>query len=164
MIYFAKNISRTKVGRALVAIRDSDLAAELLGINVFLYKLIAFLLAGLYAGMAGALFVPYVIRIAPANFDLEKSIWQLGMLIIGGSNSVVGAVVGTVFVRLLLQVTVSYGPILHQVPYIGPPLANYCGSILFGVVLMMFLIFEPRGLNHRWEVFKAWYRLHPFSY
>ena len=164
MIFFAKNIGRTRLGRAFVAVRDSDLAAEVLGINIFEYKLISFFLAGIYAGIAGSLFAPYIIRIAPANFDLEKSIWYIGMLIVGGSGSVVGAVLGVVFVRLLLHLTTIFGPSIHPIPILGPLLANYLGGLVFGLVVMLFLIFEPRGLNHRWLIFKAWYRLHPFSY
>ena len=164
MIYFAKNIARTSVGRAFVAIRDSDLAAAVLGINIFVYKLLAFFIAGLYAGVAGSLFAPYITRLAPENFNLEKSIWYLGMLIVGGSGSVVGAILGVAFIRLLLHVTVIVGPTVTYIPLIGPPLANYLGGIVFGLVIIAFLIFEPRGLNHRWQIFKASYRLHPFSY
>jgi branched-chain amino acid transport system permease protein len=164
MIYFAKNIGRTRVGRAFVAVRDSDLAAEVLGINIFGYKLISFFLAGIYAGIAGSLFAPYIIRIAPANFNLEKSIWYLGMLIVGGTGSVVGAILGVVFIRLLLQLTTLFGPSIHPIPLVGPLLANYLGGLVFGLVIIFFLIFEPRGLNHRWIIFKTWYRLHPFSY
>ena len=164
MIFFAKNIGRTRVGRAFVAIRDSDLVAEVLGINVFGYKLLAFFIAGIYAGIAGSLFAPYIIRIAPENFDLEKSIWYIGMLIVGGSGSVVGAILGVVFIRLLLQLTTIFGPSISPIPIFGPLLSNYLGGVVFGLVIVFFLIFEPRGLNHRWVIFKAWYRLHPFSY
>jgi branched-chain amino acid transport system permease protein len=164
MIFFAKNIARTKLGRAFVAIRDSDLAAEVLGINIFGYKLISFFLAGIYAGVAGSLFAPYITRIAPENFNLEKSIWYLGMLIVGGSGSIVGSILGVVFIRLLLQITVILGPSIYPIPFVGPLLANYLGGIVFGLLIIIFLIFEPRGINHRWETFKASYRLHPFSY
>lgn len=164
MIFFSKNIGRTRVGRAFVAIRDSDLAAEVLGINIFGYKLLSFFLAGIFAGIAGSLFAPYITRIAPENFHLEKSIWYLGMLVVGGSGSVVGAILGAVFIRLLLHITVIVGPQVTYIPVVGPPLANYLGGIVFGLVIIIFLIFEPRGLNHRWQIFKASYRLHPFSY
>ncbi len=164
MIFFAKNISRTRAGRAFVAVRDSDLAAKVLGIDIFGYKLVSFFVAGLFAGVAGSLFAPYITRIAPENFSLEKSIWYLGMLIVGGSGSVVGAICGVVFIRLLQQITVIMGPTVTHIPIIGPPLANYLGGIVFGMVIIIFLIFEPRGLNHRWQTFKTSYRLHPFSY
>lgn len=164
LIYFAKNVGRTRVGRCFVAIRDSDLAAEVLGVNIFKYKAVAFFLSGIYAGIAGCLFAPYIARIAPENFSIEKSIWYLGMLVIGGSGSVVGAVAGTIFLRLLLELTVIFGPTVHAVPVVGSVLANYLSGIVFGLVMILFLIFEPRGINHRWEVFKSWYRLHPFSY
>ena len=86
------------------------------------------------------------------------------MLIVGGHGSVAGAVMGVVFIRLLLQLTVIMGPTIQPIPVIGPFLANYMGGLVFGLVIILFLIFEPRGLNHRWEMFKASYRLHPFSY
>jgi len=152
------------VGRSFVAVRDSDLAANVLGINIFRYKLLAFFLAGIYAGIAGSLFAPYIIRISPDNFNLEKSIWYLGMLIVGGSGSVVGAVAGAIFIRLLLELTVIFGPSIQVIPVVGAFLANYMAGIVFGLVVIIFLIFEPRGINHRWEIFKASYRLHPFSY
>ncbi len=164
LIFFAKNISRTKVGRNFVAVRDSDLAAEVLGINIFQYKLIAFFLAGIYAGIAGSLFAPFIVRIAPENFGMDKSIWYLGMLVVGGSGSVVGAVAGVIFVRLLLELTVIFGPSIQVIPVVGSYLANYLGGIVFGMVVIIFLIFEPRGINHRWTIFKSSYRLHPFSY
>ena len=164
MIFFSKNISRTRVGRAFVAIRDSELAAEVLGIHIFRYKLLAFFLSGIFAGIAGSLFSPYIVRIAPENFNLEKSLWYLGMLIVGGSSSVTGAVIGVIFIRLLLEVAVIFGPSIHVIPVIGPHLANYLSGILFGLVMVIFLIFEPHGLSHRLEILKASYRLHPFSY
>ena len=164
LVFFSKNISRTRVGRAFVAIRDSELAAEVLGIHIFRYKLIAFFLSGILAGVAGALFAPYIVRIAPENFNLEKSLWYLGMLIVGGSGNVMGAIIGTIFIRLLLEIAVIFGPSIHVIPVIGPYLANYLAGILFGLVMVIFLIFEPRGLNRRLEILKTSYRLHPFSY
>lgn len=164
MIFFSKNISRTRVGRAFVAIRDSELAAEVLGIHIFRYKLLAFFLSGIFAGLAGALFAPYIVRISPENFNLEKSLWYLGMLIVGGSFSVLGAVIGTIFIRFLLEIAVILGPSIHVIPIIGPHLANYLSGIVFGLVIIIFLVFEPRGLEHRWGILKASYRLHPFSY
>lgn len=164
LIYFAKNTSRTRVGRCFVAVRDSDLAAEVLGINIFRTKVLAFFVSGIYAGIAGCLFAPYITRIAPENFNIEKSIWYLGMLVIGGSRSLVGAVTGVIFIRLLLELTVIFGPSIRVVPVVGSLLANYLAGIVFGAVIILFLIFEPRGINHQWEVFRAWYRKYPFSY
>ncbi len=164
LIYFAENISRTKAGRAFVAIRDAHLAAEVQGINTFRYKVLAFFLSGIYAGVAGALFAPYVIVIAPDNFNMEKAIWYLGMLIVGGHGSIVGAILGVIFVRLVLEVTSILGPTIHVIPWLGPHLENYFGEIIFGFLVIMFLIFEARGINQRWTTLKSWWRLHPFSY
>ena len=161
MIYFAKNIARTRVGRAFIAIRDNDVAAHIMGIDVLKYKLLAFFLSGLYAGIAGALFAPYIMRIAPDNFNIDKSIWYLGMLIIGGSGSVVGSIMGVVSIRLLIELTVGLGPVIYS---IAGNFANYIGGISFSLILILFLLFEPRGLSHRWEMFKASYRIYPFHY
>ncbi len=164
MIFFAKNIGRTHVGRCFVSVRDSDLAASVLGINIFRYKLTAFYLAGIFAGVAGALYAPYIMRISPDSFNMENSIWYLGMLVVGGSGSIVGAISGVIFIRLLLELTVIFGPSIQHVPFIGAYISNYLGGIVFGLVIILFLIFEPRGINHRWTIFKASFRHHPFSY
>ena len=164
MIFFSINISRTRVGRAFVAIRDSEAAAEILGINIFQYKLTAFFLSGVCAGIAGSLFAPYIVRIAPENFGIDKSLWYLGMLVVGGSSTALGAVLGTIFIRLLLEIAVIFSPMIHVIPLVGPYLANYLSGIIFGLVMIIFLIFEPEGLSRRWNIIKASYKLHPFSH
>jgi len=164
MGYLAKNISRTRVGRALIAIRDNDLAAEVLGINVFRYKLLAFFSCSFFAGIAGWLFAPYTIHIAPASFSLMDSIWMLGMLVVGGMGSVVGAIAGTIALRALNEVLMVNAPILASIFGGSSNFYDALPSLVFGLVIILFLVFEPRGLNHRWEIFKSTYRLYPFSY
>lgn len=165
LIFFAKNISRTNIGRAWVAIRDNDLAAEVLGINVFRYKLIAFALSAAYAGIAGALYAPLAMSVNPDSFTFMESVYLLGMLIVGGASSAVGAVAGVVFLRSLIQFAAIYVPQIATIaPWIGTGIIGSAGTLIFGLVIMLFLIFEPRGLSHRWELFKASYRLHPFAY
>jgi branched-chain amino acid transport system permease protein len=160
-----KNIARTRLGRAFVAIRDNDLAAEVLGINAFQYKLRAFFLSALYAGLAGSLWAHYARSINPEQFSLLNSVWYLGMVIVGGMGSALGPILGATFVRLLEEFTIQIAPLLTKIfPEAEAGLLAALGPILFGVALMLFLVFEPRGLSHRWELFKAAWRLRPFAH
>jgi len=161
----AKNIARTRLGRALIAIRDNDLAAELLGIAQFSYKLRAFFLSAFYAGLAGALWAMYARSINPDQFSLGQSVWYLGMVVVGGMGSALGPILGSAFLRLLDEASVQLAPMLSKAfPQLEAGLLAAMGPILFGVFLMLFLVFEPRGLAHRWEMFKAAWRLRPFAH
>ncbi len=161
----AKNIARTRLGRALIAIRDNDLAAEVLGIAQFSHKLRAFFLSALYAGLAGALWAMYARTINPDQFSLLNSVWYLGMVIVGGMGSALGPILGAAFVRVLEEVTVQLAPVLSKLfPQLEAGLLAALGPITFGIALMLFLVFEPRGLAHRWELIKAAWRLRPFAH
>ncbi len=161
----AKNIARTRLGRALIAIRDNDLAAELLGIAQFSYKLRAFFLSALYAGLAGALWAMYARSINPEQFSLLNSVWYLGMVIVGGMGSALGPILGTILLRGLEELTTQLAPVLSKMfPHLEAGLLAALGPMVFGVALMLFLVFEPRGLAHRWELFKAAWRLRPFAH
>lgn len=165
MGFFALNLSRTRVGRAFIAIRDNDLAAEVMGVNLFYYKLLAFFIGCFFAGVAGALWAHYTVYIHPDQFTLKDSVWYLGMLIIGGMGSTLGAVLGTMFVRLLDVAADYVAPILSSAfPMLPPEVTFAVSGILFAVVIILFLVFEPRGLSHRWVIFKSSYRLWPYSY
>ena len=165
MTFFAKNIARTRVGRAFVAIRDNDLAAEVMGIDVFYYKLLAFIIGCFFAGVAGSLWAHYFTAIHTEQFPMMNSIWYLGMLVIGGMGSAVGPIFGVIFFRGLEELITIGAPVLaNTFPMVGGNIFAALGSIVFGLVLMLFLIFEPSGLSHRWEVFKNYYRLWPFPY
>lgn len=165
MSLFTKNLTRTRVGRAFIAIRDNDLAAEVLGINLFTYKLRAFFISALYAGVAGCLWAHYARAIRPDHFELTKSVWYLGMVVVGGMGHSLGPIFGTTFIRLLRELTTIAAPQIGRLfPFLEANVQAALGPIMFGLVLMLFLIFEPRGLAHRWETFKATYRLWPFSY
>ncbi len=164
-IYIAKNISRTGIGRAFIAIRDDDLAADVMGINTFRYKLLAFFLCTLYAGMAGGLWAYWLRSINPDHFMLNNSIQYLAMLIVGGMGSVPGAVFGVSFLLILDHLLREFA---LQMGVFFPTWANLFQQastpLLYGLVIVFFLIFEPRGLAHRWEVMKTTWRLRPFSY
>ncbi|OGO17959.1 MAG: hypothetical protein A2Z02_00025 [Chloroflexi bacterium RBG_16_48_7] len=165
MVFFALNLARSRFGRAWVAIRDNDLAAEVLGINVFYYKLLAFVLCSAFAGVAGALYAPVISAISPDAFPFLDSIWMLGMLVVGGMSSVVGVICGVVFLKGLNQIVVINIPKLGEIlPWMGTGVVSSAGAIVFALIIMLFLIFEPRGIAHRWQMFKVWYRLHPFPY
>ena len=165
MTFFAKNLVRTGVGRAFIAIRDNDLAAEVTGINVFRYKLLAFFICSIYAGVAGSLWAHWMRAINPDHFTLMDSIWYAGMMIVGGMGSTAGAVFGVAFLRILDELTKILGMWLAGIfVYWGAFMQAALGPIVYGLVIIIFIIFEPRGLAHRWEVFKASYRLRPFAY
>ena len=165
LIYLAKNIGRMRVGRAFVAIRDNDLAAEVMGINIFQYKLLAFAMSSFYAGIAGSLLAHTVGRASVDHFNLMESIWVLGMLIVGGMGSTMGAVFGTVFIKVLDETTLLLTPFIGSIfPSLSINVTTSMGPIIFSLVVIFFLIYEPRGWAHRWEIFKNYYRLHPFAY
>ncbi len=160
--FMAQNITRTRVGRAFVAIRDNDLAAEVMGINLWAYKLLAFFIGCVYAGVAGSLLVHYVAFATPDQFPFMNSVWYLGMLIVGGEGSITGAILGVVSLKMLDELVIIVGPILSTV--VAAQAAASLSLIMRGLVLIIFLIFEPRGLVHRWEMVKAYFRLWPFAY
>jgi branched-chain amino acid transport system permease protein len=160
--FLAQNIVRTRAGRAFVAIRDNDLAAEVMGINLFAYKLLAFFIGCVYAGVAGSLLVHYFAFACLDQFPFMNSVWYLGMLIVGGMGSIPGAIFGAVSLKLLDELVTIAGPVLSSI--VAAQAAASLALISRGVVIMLFLIFEPRGLAHRWDLIKGYYRLWPFSH
>jgi branched-chain amino acid transport system permease protein len=164
-VFLAKNIARTKVGRAFIAIRDNDLAAEVMGINLFRYKLLAFFIGCFFAGIAGSLLAHWSRYVSTENFTFANSILYVGMIIIGGLGTSLGSILGAVFIRLLDFTVTRISPAL-QTAFPAWPGAFTTGisPLLFGLVIILFLVFEPRGLAHRWQLFKSAYRLWPFSY
>jgi branched-chain amino acid transport system permease protein len=159
------NMTRTRLGRAFVAIRDKDLAAELLGVNLFSYKLRAFFVAAALAGVAGAMRAHYQRAVGTElGYGLNESIIMLGMLVIGGLGSNLGPFFGAATVILIEDLANVVGRQLAVAfPDHAASLLTSFRPIFFGLVLMLFLIFEPRGLAHRWQLFKASWRLRPFS-
>jgi branched-chain amino acid transport system permease protein len=164
-IFLAKNMARTRLGRAFIAIRDNDLAAEVMGINIFRYKLLAFFIGCFMAGIAGSLLAHWTGSISTANFDFEKSILYVGMIIIGGLGTTLGPILGVVLIQLLQVGVTKMTPALQNAfPSMPSGFATGIAPVIFGLVIILFLILEPRGLAHRWNLFKASYRLWPFSY
>jgi branched-chain amino acid transport system permease protein len=164
-IFAAKNLARTRVGRAFVAIRDNDLAAEVMGISLFRYKLTAFFIGCFFAGIAGSLLAHTSRTISPDYFQFKDSILFIGMIIIGGLGTTIGPIFGVVFIRLLDELVTQLSPTLQNAfPNVLPGFTSGIAPLVFGLAIILFLVFEPRGLAHRWQLFKSAYRYWPFSY
>ena len=158
--YAAKNMVRTRTGRAFVAVRDNDIAANVMGINVWLVKLKAFFIGCFFAGLGGAIWGYWVGHLTVGLFSLMDAIWYLGYIIIGGLGSISGCFFGVITVMMLKEA------LSGVLPALDPSLAWLVGpstDIFFGVFIVIMLIYEPRGLAHRWEIFKSWYRLWPLG-
>jgi branched-chain amino acid transport system permease protein len=165
MSYFAKNLERSKMGRAFIAVRDNDLAAEIMGINIFKYKLSAFFIGSFYAGIAGAMWAHYLLRIHPDYFSLMDSIWYLGFLVVGGVGSAMGPIFGAIVYIGLKELVSLITPFLGSLfPGISTNIFSGLALIIYSLVVMVFLLFEPRGINRQFGLFKAYYRLWPFAY
>jgi len=163
--FFAKNLARTRVGRAFIAVRDNDLAAEVMGINLLYYKLLAFFIGCFMAGIAGSLLAHHWGTMNGEFFSLKESILYIGMIIIGGLGTTLGPILGVVSIRLLDRVlTGEIVPWLEGTIALPAGFATGVTPMLFGLVIVLFLILEPRGIAHRWALFKSAYRLWPFSY
>lgn len=157
--YLAKNVVRTRWGRAFVAIRDNDLAASVMGVNLWQTKLLAFATGCFFAGIGGAMYASFAGYVHPSQFTLMAGIWYLGYLIVGGLGSITGCYFG-IAVIMAIKEGLTRIP-LHgaAVGYVAPGT-----DIFFGLVIIGVLIFEPRGLYHLWEVFKSYYRLWPLAH
>jgi len=164
VIFFAKNLARTRVGRAFIAIRDNDLAAEVMGINLFRYKLLAFFIGCFLAGIAGSLLAHWIGFMSTENFTITESILYVGIIIIGGLGSTIGPILGVIFIRLLEKGISFIAPNLESAFDLPAGFTTGIGLMVFGLVIILFLILQPRGLAHRWQLFKASYRLWPFSH
>ena len=163
-LFFAKNLFRTRVGKAFVAIRDHDISAEVMGVEVFRYKVLAFGVSSFYVGIAGSLFAYQARIISPESFPLDVAIDQLGMIIIGGLGSVLGSVLGAVFITLLPEILrLMTGSLGHSFPALVQLFASLKLGV-FGLTIVLFLVFEPDGMAARWRRIKAYWKLYPFSY
>jgi branched-chain amino acid transport system permease protein len=163
-VAFARNLVRSRVGRAFVAIRDRDLAAEIMGISLFRYKLTAFAVSSFYAGVAGALWVGFIRIVTPEHFPFHLSIQYLAMVIVGGMGSVLGSIYGAIFMTLVPELlNVFSGYISGTFPQVGK-LFIPMKEVIFGALIVIFLVFEPLGLAEIWRRIKAFFRLWPFSY
>lgn len=165
MIAGAFGIIRSRFGRAFVAVRDDDVAAGIMGINVAATKAYSFLIAAFYAGVGGALWA-YMIRFVGIDqFTLYNSIFFVAMIIVGGMGSIVGALIGVFVIRIIQEIIATVGPnIAEAVPFLGGDIVFAVMNVILGGVIALFMILEPKGLMHRWNLFKASYRIWPFPY
>ncbi len=162
------NLMRTRDGRALVAIRDHYLSAEIMGINLTKYRTLSFGLAAFFAGIAGALYAHYQLVISQEGFGIERSILFLAMVIIGGTGSIMGTLMGTAFVVLVPELMEWLSNSLKGTAFDHALSLNnnitFLREIAIGVIIIGFLMFEPDGLAHRWRQIKAYWKLYPFSH
>lgn len=163
----ARNIIRSRYGRAFAAVRDKDIAAELMGVSLTRTKTIAFAVSAGYAGLAGALFSILVGRIAPEQWNLLLSINFLAVIFIGGLATVAGTIIGAIFVVMmpkLLEILVPYMPFVTGPGGDGILDIFQLQSILFGVLIIVFIVVEPRGLYGLWMRVRNYFKAWPFSY
>ncbi|MBV9251420.1 MAG: branched-chain amino acid ABC transporter permease [Acetobacteraceae bacterium] len=159
VLWFSVNLLRTPMGRAMVAIRDSEISAQSMGIHLARYKTFAFAISAFMTGLAGALFAHYVRFLAPDAFDVLLSVQFVTIVFVGGLGSLHGAIFGALFVRLLPQVIaivrddLPFG--IGRMPGLEPS--------LFGLVLVLVILFEPGGINGRWLKIKHWFQAYPFK-
>jgi len=161
------NLIRSRVGRAFIAIRDQDIAAEIIGIDIFRYKLLAFAISSFYAGVTGVLYT-YFLGIANyEQFQIGVSIDYLAMIIIGGLGSILGSIFGAIFVTLLpIVIRISmenFGDLIFSRQIVLNLIPNL-RLMLFGVLIIVFLIVEPDGLNRLWRNIRSYFRIWPFAY
>jgi branched-chain amino acid transport system permease protein len=158
------NLFRTHFGRAFIAIRDQDIAASVMGVDLFRYKLLAFAVSSFLVGLAGALTAHYRSIVTWERFTLDVSVLYLAMIIIGGLGSVTGSYLGATFMTLLPVVLTNLGRIVKSSFPLIDSILPFVQQAAFGLVIILFLIFEPEGLNKMWKNVKDYFRLWPFSY
>jgi branched-chain amino acid transport system permease protein len=164
LVFFAKNLFRTKVGKAFIAVRDQDISAEVMGVNVFKHKLLSFAVSSFYVGVAGSLLAYQARIISPENFPLTVGIDYLGMIIIGGLGSILGSILGAIFITVLPELLrLLSGAAAGTFPSLVQLFASIKMGV-FGLAIVLFLIFEPDGLAARWHTIKNYWKLYPFSY
>jgi branched-chain amino acid transport system permease protein len=164
LVAIMANLLRSRVGRAWVAIRDNDIAAETLGINIVWYKLLAFFAAGFMGGIAGAFWVSNTAALSPEHFTWFWSLWLVGVILIGGVGSIHGVIFGSAFMVIIMELLQwAVIPLSQYYPQLLINFA-YIKDSAFGLAICAFLIYEPNGLAYRWWQVKNYFNLWPFSY
>ena len=172
--FVARNLARSRVGRALAAIRDRDIAAEMMGIPLARYKMIAFVVSSFYAGVAGALLYSAIGHLEPGTFNLLLSIEFIAMVLIGGVSTVSGSIMGAVFITFLPKMVKWLAGIslfgfdvfgfISDSPSGGFVNLPQMELLLFGGLIVLFLILEPLGLYGIWIRIRNYFKAWPFSY
>ena len=158
VIWGASNLFRTPIGRSFVAVRDAEWAARSLGVNVEWVKIQAFGVSAAVTGLAGVLLAHHLTYLAPDVFNVLESLKLLLMIVVGGLGSILGAVFGAIFISLL-PVALSF---LKDVlpPAIGQQAGLEPG--LFGLIIVLFIVFEPLGINGRWQKLRYFFETFPY--
>lgn len=168
MGYGARNIQRTRIGRAFLSVRERDLAASVAGVPVTATKTAAFVVSSFYAGVAGALLAAYQSYVLPSQWGLALSIQYIAMIVIGGLGSVAGAVIGAAFVtglpQLVRALTGVFPFIEERTSPTGGVTVELVSQLLYGVVIVVVLVYEPRGLMGVWRRFREFWATWPWSY
>ncbi|HWQ39503.1 MAG TPA: branched-chain amino acid ABC transporter permease [Burkholderiales bacterium] len=163
----AKNLVRSGIGRAWMAVRDMDVAAEVIGIPIVRTKLLAFAVSSFYCGVAGALYAfAYLGSVDPDGFNLDLSFRILFMIIIGGMGSILGSFLGAAFITLLpifLDILLTEGALAFNLN-LEAGVTSMAQLVVFGALIIFFLIVEPHGLARLWQIAKEKLRLWPFPY
>ncbi|MCA1032200.1 branched-chain amino acid ABC transporter permease [Bacillus timonensis] len=161
---FTLNLFRSRVGRAFIAVRDRDIAAEVMGIDLFKYKALAFSVSSFFVGVAGALLGHYTMIVSPELYSISVSIEFLAMILVGGLGSVFGSIYGAIFITLLPVILRTVVELISGVfPELSAVLIGM-KEVVFGVVIVLFLVYEPEGLAKIWRNIKDYFKLWPFSY
>lgn len=165
------NMLRSKLGRAWIAIRDNDIAAETMGVNIVTYKLLAFFVAGFFAGIAGAFYMSALYFVSPEHYEWFYSLLWVGIILIGGVGSIQGLVFGSIFVVIVFKlleigVMASSEFLMASYPELGWMTTKiiFFKEAAFGLAIIFFLIYEPNGLSYRYWQLKNYFNLWPFSY
>ena len=162
----ARNLARSRTGRAFAAVRDRDMAAEMMAINLPRTKTLAFGLSSFYAGCSGALIYSVIGFFEPSSFSLLLSVQFIAMVLIGGAGTVSGTILGAMFISMLPTLTrelPAYFPFI-SVQVTDTPNVYQLESVLYGLLIVVFLLFEPRGLFGIWVRIRNYWKGWPFSY
>lgn len=149
-VFFSVNLTRSRLGRAFVAIRENEAAAASLGIHAYENKLRAFFIGSLFAGAAGGLLASYMTLIRPDQFSIWDSIWYLGMIFIGGAGSTAGAVLGVIFLKLISQL-LQFVSMANLIPGIQSSTWVFITTAIYGLAILLFVYFQPYGIIALWR-------------
>jgi branched-chain amino acid transport system permease protein len=163
----ARNITRTRPGRAFQAVRDRDLAAEVIGVSLVHYKVGAFIVSSGYAACAGAIYASYARYVSPLDFSLFLSIQFIAMIVVGGIGTIHGSILGALFLTVLPRAIESVSGTIPFVSSSGTGQGITVQSLnqaVFGLLIIGFLLFEPLGLAELWRRLTRYFKAWPFSY
>jgi len=164
-IIAAGNLMRTRTGRALVAVRDRDIAAEIIGVNQLKYKIMAFVIGSFYAGVGGGMYCYLMGYVHPEHFTFLLSVEYLAMIVIGGMGTVLGTIFGAVFIIIVPEFIKSFSELATMVfPSMAGKYDLGWNIAAFGLLIILFLIFEPKGLFGIWARIKICFKNWPYTY